>query len=388
MSQTKKIKISLITHEAGPYLMRARSLAAVLSRKYEVEVICPVQAGQPYQDECFNGLSLTLHNVPSKLYPRFVTTLGEMRRAISGDIIYVSKLRPTSFIPALLDKRKNRRPVLLDIDDWEKYLCYPYSKFWAKNSLFSLPRLREPNSYIHTWLTEYLSPFANNITSVSQLFQKRYGGVLLPNGCDTAFFDPACYNRAELRREFNVPDDWKLLMFVGTALPNKGVQQIVKAMALLNRPEVKLVIVGMHTPLVEELLQGQNVLYWGMHPAAETPRFLAMADLVVLPQANLPHSAGQMPMKLFEAMAMALPVIATPVADIAEVLQGCGLITKNDHPEELAQALAWFLQQPEESRKMGEAARQRCEQLYSWNVMEKILDGVLAPYTSPSISTI
>jgi glycosyltransferase involved in cell wall biosynthesis len=51
-----------------------------------------------------------------------------------------------------------------------------------------------------------------------------------------------------------------------------------------------------------------------------------------LPQATV----GQIPAKLFDAMAMAKPIVATDVNDFAGILDGCGLVVKPGMPEEPA----------------------------------------------------
>jgi glycosyltransferase involved in cell wall biosynthesis len=384
MSERKGLKITLLAHDIGANLMRARSIASILVKNYEVELVTIVPPGSKETvADYFGDLPVTCHNIAASHYPHFLETVREVRRAISGDVIYALKLRPGSFGVALLERlKKDRRPVLLDVDDWERFMCYPYSKYWVKNVAKSLRLVADPNSYIHTWLVEFFARQADNVTNVSQFFQRRYGGVLLPNGCDTDRFNPDNFNRQSLRQEWGI-DKYKVIMFLGTADPYKGASEIAQALQLLKRPDLRLVIVGRHNEFVDQLLaQYSNVFYWGMHPPTKSPEFLRMADLVVLPQANLPHAAGQMPMKMFEAMAMELPVIATPMADIKEVLKGGGRVAESNRPEDIATQIEWVLAHPNESRAMGQAARQRCEQFYSWNAMGRVLDQVLAPYNS------
>lgn len=380
MSQFNRPKISIVAHEAGSHTMRTRNLASILLRDYEVELITTVAPGQEPPEKYYSDLPLTIHSIPAQPYPHFFKMIRQIRKVISGDIIYAMKLRPTSYGIGLLEHLgRERRALVLDVDDWEKYMCYPYSKYWLKNIVKAFPQLRDPNSYIHTWLIEYFARFSNQITNVSHFFQRRYGGVLLPNGCDTERFNPICYQRDRLREAWGVAN-CKVIMFVGTADPYKGVGQITQAMQLLKRPDLKLVIVGRHNAFVDELTRQDNVLYWGMQPPHTTAQFWSMGDLVVLPQAKLPHSAGQMPMKMFEAMAMELPIISTPVSDINEVLQGCGRIATSDRPEDIADEIEWVLEHPAESRELGRAARLHCKQSYSWNAMGRVLNQVLTPY--------
>ena len=66
------------------------------------------------------------------------------------------------------------------------------------------------------------------------------------------------------------------------------------------------------------------------------PSCLHAADLVVLPQKKTKQSYGQIPAKIFDAMAMAKPIIATNVSDIPQILDSCGIIVEPDDITALA----------------------------------------------------
>lgn len=377
----KRPKITLVGHEAALDLIltgRPRSLASILQRRYEVELVTPIFPYNPVKQYDLSEVPVVWRSVQSDGYPKFFSDAKNLISAIQGDIIYALKPRPASFGLALLSQRRLKRPVLLDVDDWEKSMCYPFSKYWPKNVLFSLPRLRQPNSYIPTVLTELLVKKADALTCVSSFFQKCYGGVILPNGCDTALYDPTRFDREVLRREKGV-ENYKVLMFPGTVQPHKGMSQLLEALELVNHSQVRLVIVGPKTPAVEKLLDNPRVLYWGFYPPSQIPQLLALADLVVLPQIKSDQARGQMPLKLFQAMSMALPVLSTPQADIAEVLEGCGLIAPSTEPADLAEKIQFLLDHPDEARELGQLARQKCLEFYSWDAMEQILDKLITP---------
>ena len=104
------------------------------------------------------------------------------------------------------------------------------------------------------------------------------------------------------------------------------------------------------------------------------PLFLAVADLVVLPQRVTRETMAQIPGKVFEAMAMARPIVATAVSDLPEILDGCGVIVPPDSADKLGAAIDQLLSRPEEARALGQEARRRCQEHYSWDAMERVLD--------------
>jgi glycosyltransferase involved in cell wall biosynthesis len=118
-------------------------------------------------------------------------------------------------------------------------------------------------------------------------------------------------------------------------------------------------------------------LAWTAGTPGKTKSFLAMADLVVLPQRVTRETLAQIPGKVFEAMAMARPIVATAVSDLPEILDGCGVIVPPQAPDKLGAAIDRLLSRPEEARALGQEARRRCQEHYSWDAMERVLDGRL-----------
>ncbi|MBE9060070.1 glycosyltransferase family 1 protein, partial [cf. Phormidesmis sp. LEGE 11477] len=63
--------------------------------------------------------NLKVKAVRSQRSVRYAATLQVLLGHITGDIIYAIKPRPTSFGTALIRKLATRKPLILDIDDWE-----------------------------------------------------------------------------------------------------------------------------------------------------------------------------------------------------------------------------------------------------------------------------
>ncbi len=65
----------------------------------------------------------------------------------------------------------------------------------------------------------------------------------------------------------------------------------------------------------------------GRIPFDDVPQYLEAADVVVVPQRDTTDTRGQVPAKLFDAMALGRPLVSTRVSMIPEVIEGCGLLT-------------------------------------------------------------
>jgi len=109
---------------------------------------------------------------------------------------------------------------------------------------------------------------------------------------------------------------------------------------------------------------------------------LAIADVVVIPQRKNFATIGQMPAKVFDAMAMAKPIIATNVSDLPEILDGCGWIVESENSEQLAETIQYVLHNLEEAKEIGRKAREKCIKRYSWDAMERVLNKIFSKYES------
>jgi glycosyltransferase involved in cell wall biosynthesis len=288
----------------------------------------------------------------------FLARLPALLRRIDGGLIYASKPRPTSFGVGLLKRVSGRRPLLLDIDDWELGFFYR-SRGWGR--LGRALNLSNPNGLAWTWLVERLVPLASGITVASRFLEARFGGTLIPHVRDTEAWDPARYDPRDARARL-AAGDRRVVMFLGTPRAYKGVDDLLDAVRRLERRDVLVALVGAGGRYAgSELVRTTPEV-----PFDDVPRYLVAADVVVVPQRATSDTIGQVPAKLFDAMALARPIVSTRVSMIPEVLDGCGLVVEPGSPVELARAIGRLLDDPAQARALGARARARCEREYSF----------------------
>ena len=85
-----------------------------------------------------------------------------------------------------------------------------------------------------------------------------------------------------------------------------------------------------------------------------------------LPQQPSRYGSYQMPAKVFDAMAMAKPIIATQVSDLPYVLKNCGLIVPPSDTEALTESILRLYRDPELASQLGRRARTRCIENFSF----------------------
>lgn len=157
------------------------------------------------------------------------------------------------------------------------------------------------------------------------------------------------------------------LLVVGRLRIRKGVDVLLAAMPELRRrqPSARLVIAGdgEHRAALERqaaaLGLGESVTFLGRAGAAQVRELLRGAAALVVPSIY-----EGMPLVVLEAMEAALPVVASRVAGIPEVVEdGCtGWLVPPEDPPRLAGALAAVLGDPAAARRRGAAGRQRLDE--------------------------
>ncbi|HEY2739245.1 MAG TPA: glycosyltransferase, partial [Thermoanaerobaculia bacterium] len=153
-------------------------------------------------------------------------------------------------------------------------------------------------------------------------------------------------------------------LFVGRLRIRKGVEVLLAALRslLAAHPEARLLIAGdgEHREALErsatELKLGSAVRFLGRCSAGRVRGLLRGARALVVPSIY-----EGMPLVVLEAMEAGLPVIASAVSGIPEVVadERTGWLVPPEDPERLAAALAAALDDPEEARRRGEAGRRR-----------------------------
>jgi glycosyltransferase involved in cell wall biosynthesis len=349
---------------------RADLLARLLEPLGPVEVIGP-RTGTGIWAPVAAG-PVRYASVASRRLPGFVRTASELCRRADGDLIVASKTRLASAGVGYLRRLIGRRPLLLDIDDWEVGF-YLRSGFWG--TLGRALNLGNPAGLPWTWLCERFTGIADGITVASRFLQQRFGGVLVPHVRDTDAWKPGGGNPAEARRRLGVGSE-RLVLFLGTIRDYKGVDDLAAAVASLGRSDVVLAVVGSDpgSAAGRQILgrcPGARLLDWV--PFEDVPSFLTAANVVVVPQRHTLDTEGQVPAKLFDAMALGRPIVSTRISMIPEILEGCGMVVEPGQASALAGAIARLIDDPAEAQELGARARDRCVERYSFEAARRAL---------------
>ena len=365
------MKVSILCFDVSDNAVgRAWLLARLLEPLGTVEIVGPRfgdRVWEPIADE-----TVPVRSVPGGRLPAFLARLPALARLADGDLIYASKPRLTSAGVGYLAAVARRRPLLLDIDDWE-------TGFFLRSGLWGTVgramNLTNPRGLTWTWLMERLRGVADGLTVASRFLQERFGGVLIPHVRDTARWAPGRIDPGPARERLGLGKD-RVVMFLGTPRGYKGVEDLAEAVSRLGRPDVTLAVVGAEPGSdTARALSARHpgIRLVGRVPIAMVPAYLGAADLVVVPQRESSDTRGQVPAKLFDAMALGRPIVSTRVSMIPEILEGCGALVAPGDVAGLAAAIARLLDHPDEARALGEAARRRAVERYSFEAARRAL---------------
>lgn len=391
------MKVSIIVGNlastgAGRWVCRTFLLAEALQRLgYSVEMLGYL-FGKSNID--LSQFPYPIHTFPGQNYPQFLNSMWRLHRKISGDVVYALKPKISSFGTALFHKTLTKKPVILDIDDWElswfggdSYRYQPSIRTLMRDILSSQGILRIPDSppYIK-WIEAYIKR-ADAITIHTRFIHDRFGGNYVPNGKNLSLFNPALYDPEESRKKYGL-DPFRVLMFPGAPRPYKGVEDVLEALDMLNWPDLRLVLVGgsPYDDYDQTLMQrwSHRIVKLPTFDYSQMPEVVSAAHVLVVPQRDTVATLAQFPLKLTDGMAMAKPVIASAVGDIPEILGGTGFLTSPQNPSEIARAIEAVFGDWERSEVKGRQARQRCQENYSMECMAESVGRVVESVITPS----
>ena len=272
--------------------------------------------------------------------PMALSLFAELRNA---DIVHCHQQHILSSSLAALACRLSRRPVFvteLGGGGWD-VSAYISTDRWYRGHL----HISEYSRQIHQ---QEKSPWS----------------YVISGGVDAEKFSPD----KSVRREQTV-------LFVGRLLPHKGIDDLIKA--LPERMTLKIIGQPFDQIYLEDLrrlAEGKRITFIHDCDDRELVNAYRQALCVVLPsvyqnmyggETKVPELLGQ---TLLEAMACATPVVCTNIASLPEIVEDgrTGFIIPPHDPSALRQKLIWLRDHPEDAETMGQRARSRVIENFSW----------------------
>ena len=189
------------------------------------------------------------------------------------------------------------------------------------------------------------------------------------NGVDLARFREINGKRQEMRKKLGIPSGAVVVLTVRRLVYKNGIDTLLDCakIAVNKNPNIVFLVVGKGPDLESVRMQitqlgiQHNFRLAGFVSDADLPSYYNAVDMFVLPS----KSGEGLPLVALEAMACGLPVVATDVGGIKEILlDDYGKLVPPNQPELLADAVLEFAAIDFSSRKSE--LRARIEEQYSW----------------------
>jgi glycosyltransferase involved in cell wall biosynthesis len=209
--------------------------------------------------------------------------------------------------------------------------------------------------------------------------------VVVPNAVDEAFLTPPP-DRERTRAELGVTDDEVLVGTVTSVVGYEGLDTLVAAVADLQAQgvPVRLLVVGdgVARPALERQAQalGVTATFTGRVAPSEVRRYHAALDVFVVPRRDERVCRLVTPLKPVEAMASALPVVASDLRALSELVrhEHSGLLVPPEDPDALAGALRRLVEDPRLRSSLGAAGREDVAVRRTWTRVAAQYDEIYA----------
>lgn len=183
---------------------------------------------------------------------------------------------------------------------------------------------------------------------------------LVPLGIDLDAFSSPERSRAEVRADLGLPADVPLVLYVARLVAEKRPELFLEVAKLVRdrRPDAVFVLGGGGGGLerLRERVRSSGMDGWVMLPGFvdDLPSLYHSADLFL--STSRYEGFG---LAIAEAMASGLPVVSTRVGGVEDVIGDAGVLAGSSQPDDLAQAVADLLEDPDHRRQLGARAQAR-----------------------------
>lgn len=294
------------------------------------------------------------------------------REGKAYDIIHCLDTRLAVIWPCLAYARAKGIPIISDWIDW-----------WGRGGLIAERRplwYRVLFTGVETWFEEHYRNRLDGLTAISHalidravsLGVPRERCLWVPGGANLAAFSEVP-EKGACREALGIPLDAPVVCFSGLDVLI-DLPMAVHAFELLrrDRPETRLLLVGPTEKDARGMLRDagnlSHVVATGPVAYRELMRYLAAADVFLMPYADKVSNVGRWPNKVGDYMCAGRPVVSNPVGEPKWLYEhyDIGLLAEPT-PEAMAAAAIELLDDPARAAAYGARAREVAETVFRWD---------------------
>ena len=171
------------------------------------------------------------------------------------------------------------------------------------------------------------------------------------------------------------------MLYMGQVMRGRGLRQLFEAIALVD--DADLVVAGFgpdyerYQAIAAALPHAERIHFMGAVVPADIPAWTSGADVSAMPvQPDTLNHRLNTPTKLYDAMGVGVPVVASDLPGIAPIVRetGCGVLCDPTDPADIARAIRAVIDAPDDDGwSCGCAALRAARTRYSWQVQAREL---------------
>ncbi len=297
------------------------------------------------------------------------------------DVLHVHDLYLLGGAFKATKKIKNNIPIVSDLHENypEALKYYKFSNTFPGNLLISIPKWERTEI---EWVNQ-----ADYVITVIEEAVERYEQL----GVDTSKISVVAnyVNRVEFSNDVIDKEIEKkyngnfTMLYVGGFDTHRGLESVLKSLPLLKYeiPNVKLILVGKGRneddlrQLAIELGVVENVDFEGWQLPEKLPSYIRSSNVCLIPHLKTGHTDNTIPHKLFQYMFLQKPVISTDCKPLKRIINSskAGIIYSSDNEIELASAVKFLYDNPEDAAIMGRNGLKAVNETYNWKHTAKNL---------------
>jgi len=197
------------------------------------------------------------------------------------------------------------------------------------------------------------------------------------NGVDANLFRPRKSEGREMREKLGLSDRF-IVFYHGAFRAHGGIAETIQSIEILKKdyPSITLFLLGgpglkLFENLIRENKIEDRVVIHKPVDYSEVPKYIAIADVGIVPLPDIPDWRFQSPLKLIEYLAMEKVVIATDIPANRELIgeEECGIYASAASPEAIADAILHAYNNRKKLKKWGSSARAIVKEEYDWRTV-------------------
>lgn len=289
--------------------------------------------------------------------------------AKDADVIHFQKCISYASIPCLLIGILKNKPIHYDWDDWEIQI-YNRGSHSSKIMACYINILERNIPY----LVDTISVASQNLKDLclglgvkeDRIFQS-------PVGADLYKFNPSI-NGGQIKKKYNL--NTLTVLYLGHIGAAQYIDMFIRAARIVldKKIEANFMVVGdgFRLPELKALacnlgLEGK-IIFTGAVEHDLVPQYIAACDIAVACFENNEVTRCKSPLKIAEYMASGKPIVASNVGEVKNMLDGCGILTEPGDVYDLVEGIERLLNNEKLRIDLGQKARKRAEDKYSWSV--------------------